>query len=110
MDLPFVTILPVGKFPVQFSGFHLGEFIQRLNFPVELRIKAEFIDTGKNLKGKWDAPNTRYRNIMEEAENTEYCPTRRDHHGLYLPKGLNEESRKQGRYHRIRSLSDCLCF
>mgnify|MGYP000526781875 FL=1 len=29
----FVTILPVGKFPVQFNGFHLGEFVQRLNFP-----------------------------------------------------------------------------
>ena len=28
----FVTILPVGKFPVQFNGFHLGEFVQRLNF------------------------------------------------------------------------------
>ena len=66
----FVTILPVGKFPVQFNGFHLGEFIQRLNFPVELRIKAEFIDTGK-IKGRMGRSNTRYRNIMEEAENTD---------------------------------------
>ena len=66
----FVTILPVGKFPVQFNGFHLGEFIQRLNFPVELRIKSEFIDTNK-IKGKMGRSNTRYRNIMEEAENTD---------------------------------------
>ena len=66
----FVTILPVGKFPVQFNGFHLGEFIQRLNFPVELRIKAEFIDTSK-IKGRMGRSNTRYRNIMEEAENTD---------------------------------------
>ena len=56
----FVTILPVGKFPVQFNGFHLGEFIQRLNFPVELRIKAEFIDTGK-IKGRMGRSNTRYQ-------------------------------------------------
>lgn len=66
----FVTILPVGKFPVQFNGFHLGEFVQRLNFPVELRIKAEFIDTNK-IKGRMGRSNTRYRNIMEEAENTD---------------------------------------
>lgn len=66
----FVTILPVGKFPIQFNGFHLGEFIQRLNFPVELRLKGEFIDQGK-IKGKMGRSNTRYRNIMEEAENTD---------------------------------------
>lgn len=66
----FLTILPIGKLPVQFNGFHLGEFIQRLNFPVELRIKAEFIDTNK-IKGKMGRSNTRYRNIMEEAENTD---------------------------------------
>ncbi|TNY48651.1 conjugal transfer protein, partial [Streptococcus pyogenes] len=57
----FVTILPVGKFPIQFNGFHLGEFIQRLNFPVELRLKGEFIDQGK-IKGKMGRSNTRYRN------------------------------------------------
>lgn len=66
----FVTILPVGKFPIQFNGFHLGEFVQRLNFPVELRVKAEFIDNNK-IKGKMGRSNTRYRNIMEEAENTD---------------------------------------
>lgn len=66
----FVTILPIGKFPTQFNGFHLGEFIQRLNFPVELRIKAEFLDTGK-IKGKMGRSNTRYRNIMDEAESTD---------------------------------------
>lgn len=66
----FVTILPIGKYPVQFNGFHLGEFVQRLNFPVELRIKAEFIDSSK-IKGKMGRSNTRFRNIMEEAENTD---------------------------------------
>lgn len=66
----FVTILPIGKFPTQFNGFHLGEFIQRLNFPVELRIKAEFLDTSK-IKGKMGRSNTRYRNIMDEADSTD---------------------------------------
>ncbi|QMS96643.1 ATP-binding protein [Streptococcus equinus] len=65
----FVTILPVGKFSTIFNGFHLGEFIQRLNFPVELRIKAEFIDRNK-IKGKMGRSNTRFLNIMEEADNT----------------------------------------
>ena len=54
--------------------------------------------------------NTRYRNIMEEAENTDTVQQDEIIMGSYLPKGLNEESRKQGRYHRIWSLSDCLCF
>ena len=66
----FVSLLPVGKIPIQFNGFHLGEFIQRLNFPVELRIKAEFIDRSK-IKGKMGRSNTRYNNIMQEAENTD---------------------------------------
>ncbi|MCK1255177.1 ATP-binding protein [Streptococcus uberis] len=66
----FVTILPVGKFNTIFNGFHLGEFVQRLNFPVELRFKAEFIDRNK-IKGKMGRSNTRYKNIMEEAENTD---------------------------------------
>lgn len=65
----FITILPVGKFSTIFNGFHLGEFIQRLNFPVELRIKAEFIDRNK-IKGKMGRSNTRFLNIMEEADNT----------------------------------------
>ncbi|GEB10733.1 conjugal transfer protein [Streptococcus equinus] len=65
----FITILPVGNFSTIFNGFHLGEFIQRLNFPVELRIKAEFIDRNK-IKGKMGRSNTRFLNIMEEADNT----------------------------------------
>ena len=105
----FVTILPVGKFPVQFNGFHLGEFIQRLNFPVELRIKAEFIDTGK-IKGRMGRSNNALQKHHGRGRKYRYCPTRRDYHGFHLPKGLNEESRKQGGYHRIWSLSDCLCF
>ncbi len=67
--------------------------IHRLNFPVELRIKAEFIDTGK-IKGRMGRSNTRYRNIMEEAENTDTVQ-QWDHHGFHLPKGLNEESRNK---------------
>lgn len=66
----YVTILPIGKYPIQFNGFHLGEFVQRLNFPVELRLKSTFIDRG-SIKGKMGRSNTRYRNIMEEAENTD---------------------------------------
>lgn len=66
----FMTILPIGKFNTIFNGFHLGEFVQRLNFPVELRFKAEYIDRNK-IKGKMGRSNTRFRNIMEEADNTD---------------------------------------
>ena len=61
---------PIGKFNTIFNGFHLGEFVQRLNFPVELRFKAEYIDRNK-IKGKMGRSNTRFRNIMEEADNTD---------------------------------------
>ncbi len=105
----FVTILPVGKFPVQFNGFHLGEFVQRLNFPVELRIKAEFIDTNK-IKGRMGRSNTRYRNIMEEAENTDTVQQDEIIMGSISLKDLMKKSRKQGRYHRIWSLSHRLGF
>ena len=66
----FVTILPIAKTPVIFNGFHLGEFTQRFNFPVELRIKAEFMDKN-SLKGRMGRSNIRYRNIMNEAESTD---------------------------------------
>jgi hypothetical protein len=66
----FVTILPIAKTPVIFNGFHLGEFAQRFNFPVELRIKAEFVNKN-TLKGRMGRSNIRYRNIMNEAESTD---------------------------------------
>lgn len=66
----FVTILPIAKIPVIFNGFYLGELVQRFNFPVELRIKAEFMNKN-SLKGRMGRSNTRYRNIMNEAESTD---------------------------------------
>lgn len=66
----FLTILPIAKTPIIFNGFHLGEFTQRFNFPVELRIKAEFIEKN-SLKGRMARSNIRYRNIMNEAESTD---------------------------------------
>lgn len=65
----FLTVLPVGKYSTIFNGFYLAEFVQRFNFPVELRIKAEFIDRNK-IKGKMGRSNTRFLNIMQEADNT----------------------------------------
>ncbi|MFC2797143.1 MAG: ATP-binding protein, partial [Streptococcus sp.] len=66
----FLTILPIAKIPIIFNGFHLGEFTQRFNFPVELRIKAEFMEKN-SLKGRMGRSNIRYRNIMNEAESTD---------------------------------------
>lgn len=65
----FVTILPIGKFNTIFNGFHLGELVQRMSFPVELRFKAEFIDKTK-LSGTMGRSNTRYDQIMQEAYST----------------------------------------
>lgn len=65
----FVTVLPVGKFSTIFNGFHLGELVQRMSFPVELRFKAEFIDKTK-LGGTMGRSNTRYDQIMKEAYST----------------------------------------
>lgn len=65
----FVTILPVGRFSTIFNGFHLGELVQRMSFPVELRFKAEFIDKTK-LGGTMGRSNTRYDQIMKEAYST----------------------------------------
>lgn len=65
----FVTILPVGRFSTIFNGFHLGELVQRMSFPVELRFKAEFIDKTK-LSGTMGRSNTRYDQIMKEAYST----------------------------------------
>lgn len=66
----FVTILPIAKTPIIFNGFHLGEFTQRFDFPVELRIKAEYMDKG-TLRGRMERSNNRFRNIMNEAESTD---------------------------------------
>lgn len=65
----FVSVPPVGRFSTIFNGFHLGELVQRMSFPVELRFKAEFIDKTK-LGGTMGRSNTRYDQIMKEAYNT----------------------------------------
>ncbi|HFU0993344.1 TPA: ATP-binding protein [Streptococcus agalactiae] len=65
----FVSVLPVGRFSTIFNGFHLGELVQRMSFPVELRLQAEFIDKTK-LGGTMGRSNTRYDQIMKEAYNT----------------------------------------
>ncbi|HHV3677347.1 TPA: ATP-binding protein [Streptococcus agalactiae] len=65
----FVSVLPVGRFSTIFNGFHLGELVQRMSFPVEVRFQAEFIDKTK-LGGTMGRSNTRYDQIMKEAYNT----------------------------------------
>lgn len=44
--------------------------LSALTFPVELRIKAEFVNKN-TLKGRMGRSNIRYRNIMNEAESTD---------------------------------------
>lgn len=67
----YVSILPIGHFQQTiFNGFHLGELVQRLSFPVWLKLKGEFID-GNSLKGKSGRSNNRYRIIMNEAYSTD---------------------------------------
>ncbi|HEP2676607.1 TPA: ATP-binding protein [Streptococcus pyogenes] len=65
----YLTILPIGRFSTIFNGFHLGELVQRLSFPVWLQFKGKFT-TGSELKGKMGRSNNRYQNIMIEASNT----------------------------------------
>ena len=66
----YLSILPIGRYSTIFNGFHLGELLQRLSFPVWLKIKAEFIDKS-GLNGQMGRSNNRYRNIMNEAANTD---------------------------------------
>ena len=65
----FVSVLPIGETMNMINGFHLGEMVQRFNFPVELIEKGEFIDS-QSIKGVMGRSNTRYLNIMQEAHNT----------------------------------------
>lgn len=66
----YLSILPIGCYSTIFNGFHLGELLQRLNFPVWLKMKAEFIDKS-GLNGQMGRSNNRYRNIMNEAASTD---------------------------------------
>ena len=66
----YQSSLPIGRFSTIFNGFHLGELVQRLNFPVWLDFQAEFIDKS-GLGGRMGRSNNRYRNIMNEAYNTD---------------------------------------
>ena len=66
----YLSILPIGCYSTNFNGFHLGELLQRLSFPVWLKMKAEFIDKS-GLNGQMGRSNNRYRNIMNEAASTD---------------------------------------
>lgn len=66
----YLSILPIGCYSTIFNGFHLGELLQRLSFPVWLKMKAEFIDKS-GLNGQMGRSNNRYRNIMNEAASTD---------------------------------------
>jgi len=68
----YVTIMPIGKIPTLMNLQHIGERLQQFNFPVELRIKAEFADIHGSLgiKSKMSRSRTRVENIMGEAHRT----------------------------------------
>lgn len=63
----YVDILPIGKLPTIYNGFHVAEFVQRFSFPVELKVQGEFIDNN-SIKGTMARSNVRYLNIMTEAK------------------------------------------
>ncbi|RRD31505.1 conjugal transfer protein [Streptococcus minor] len=67
--ISYLDILPIGKLPTIFNGFHIAEFVQRFSFPVELNILGEFIDNS-SIKGTMARSNIRYLNIMKEAQSS----------------------------------------
>ena len=68
----YISILPIGKMPTLLNYQHIAERLTQLNFPVEMRIKAEFSEVnGVNaIKGKMSRSRTRTKNIMQEAKSS----------------------------------------
>lgn len=65
----FVDYLPIGDMGVFLDGNHLLEIVQKLPFPVEVKIPALFSETSGQLglSGRSDRAKTRTKNIMQEA-------------------------------------------
>ena len=68
----YVSILPIGKSPTLLNEQHIAERIARFNFPVELRIKAEFaeVEGSTGVKGVMGRSKVRTRNIVGETKRS----------------------------------------
>jgi len=68
----YMCVLPVGKSPVTCNFQYIAEKITRMNYPVEMRIKAEFAEINgvSGLKGQMVRSRVRSRNIMNEASSS----------------------------------------
>ncbi len=100
----FVDILPVGEFPTVFNGFHIAEFTQRFAFPIEIRMKANFIDNN-SIKGTMARSNIRYLNIMQEAHSTKTVQQQKIVEGM---QSLKDLMKKVGDKESLVEFSSCL--
>lgn len=65
----YVSYLPVGDIGVFLDGNHLLEIVQKMPFPVEVKIQAAFAESKGQLalSGRSSRARTRTKNIMQEA-------------------------------------------
>lgn len=65
----YVSYLPVGDIGVFLDGNHLLEIVQKMPFPVEVKIQASFAESKGQLalSGRSARARTRTKNIMQEA-------------------------------------------
>ncbi|MGL9742120.1 ATP-binding protein [Enterococcus sp. DIV1368c] len=65
----YVSYLPVGDMGVFLDGNHLLEIVQKMPFPVEVKIQATFAESKGQLalSGRSSRARTRTKNIMQEA-------------------------------------------
>lgn len=65
----YISYLPVGDMGVFLDGNHFLEVVQKMPFPVEVKIQATFAESKGQLalSGRSSRARTRTKNIMEEA-------------------------------------------
>ncbi|EOB3455117.1 ATP-binding protein [Enterococcus hirae] len=65
----YVSYLPVGDIGVFLDGNHLLEIVQKMPFPVEVKLQASFAESKGQLalSGRSSRARTRTKNIMQEA-------------------------------------------
>lgn len=65
----YVSYLPVGDLGVFLDGNHLLEIVQKMPFPVEVKLQASFAESKGQLalSGRSSRARTRTKNIMQEA-------------------------------------------
>ncbi|HEL9639352.1 TPA: ATP-binding protein [Streptococcus suis] len=67
--ISYIDMLPIGRFPTIINGMHIGEYLQRFQFPVHLKILGEYVESS-GIRGTMARSNVRYFNIMKEAHST----------------------------------------